>query len=289
MAKAGTLPRTPELPRNPNSGGEQSPNRVTLRIENELPIQGMAILRHCYRFVNEYWQHIDREPLPDQGFEEKFRESCVLKLPGWIVSQNWELNLGSGLLTASGVLHEVDAVVRNEPLRAIFELKNRQASPPDKNDAIVFFAKILDYLSLNPTLLKQTLIPIFISSVAFEYTGLAACLGLGIHPVAPGLRPVPLLVFNVRLLEAELTKGLVLPPEDADAFDEFRVALSRFSDTLAPADTNQRFDILNETTITVRAIRVGETGYLGDQLRSLNGECSRLIDVFKDAVRRTTA
>ncbi len=156
----------------------------------------MAILRHCYRFVNEDWQHVTREPLPDQGFEEKFRESCVLKLPDWIVSQSWELNLGSGRLTASGVLHEIDVVVRNEPFRAIFELKNRQASPPEKNDVIVFMAKMLDYLSLTPSLLKQTLIPIFISTVAFEYTGLAARLGLGIHPIAPGLRPVPLLVFK---------------------------------------------------------------------------------------------
>jgi hypothetical protein len=247
----------------------------------------MAMLRHCYRFVNEDWQHLDREQIPDQGFEQKFRESCVLKLPGWIVSQNWELNLGSGLLTASGVLHEVDVVVRNEPFRTIFELKNRQASPPEKNDVIVFFSKILDYLSLTPSLLKQTLIPVFISSVAFEYTGLAACLGLGIHPIAPSLRPVPLLVYNVRFLEAELEKGLVLPPEEADAFDDFCVALGRFSDMLAPADLNQRCDILNENTITIRAVRVGETGQFGDQLRSLNAECSRLIGVFRDAVKRT--
>lgn len=246
----------------------------------------MALLRHCYRYVNEDWQHVDRQPIPDQGFEEKFRESCVLKLHGWIVSQNWELNLGSGLLTASGVLHEIDVVVRNEPFRAIFELKNRQGSPPEKNDVIVFFAKMLDYLSLNTHVLKQTLIPVLMSSVAFEYTGLAACLGLGIHPIAPGLRPVPLLVYNIRLLEAELAKGVVLPPEEAAAFDDFCVAVGRFSDTIDPADMNRRFDMLNETTMTVRAVRVGQTVHLGDQLRSLNGECSRLIGVFKDAIRR---
>ena len=246
------------------------------------------MLRHCYRFVNEDWQHIDRVQLPDQGFEEKFRESCVLKLLGWIISQNWELNIGSGLLTASGVLHEIDVVTRNDQFRAIFELKNRQASPPEKNDAIVFYAKIMDYLSLNPDLLKQTIIPVFISTVAFEYTGLGACLGLGIHPIAPGLRPVPLLLYNIRLLETELSKGLVLAPEETGDFDDFCANVGRLSDTLSPGDPNQRFDMLSDTAITVKAVRVGETVSLGDQLRSLNGECSRLIGVFKEAVRRST-
>ena len=67
--------------------------------------------------------------------------------------------------------------------------KNR---PHEKNDVIVFFAKILDYICYNTDLLKQVLIPVFLSTFAFEYTGLAACLGLGIHPMAPGLRPLPL-------------------------------------------------------------------------------------------------
>ena len=54
---------------------------MTLRIENEMPQGGVALLRHSYLFVTEHWQHLTREPIPDQGFEERFRESCLL--PGW--------------------------------------------------------------------------------------------------------------------------------------------------------------------------------------------------------------
>ena len=56
---------------------------------------------------------------------------------------------------------------------------------------IVFFAKILDYLCWSPVLLRSYLLPVFVSSYAFEKSGLAACLGLGIHPVAPNFVHFP--------------------------------------------------------------------------------------------------
>lgn len=190
--------------------------------EVELPQSAIRLLRHSYLFVNERWQHLNREPIPDQSFEAKFRESCVQQ-PGWVVSQNRELHLGSNLVTVSSVLHEIDLVAQDEQFRGIFELKNRQADPPEKNDVIVFWAKLLDYLCFNPSLLKQVLVPTFLSAFAFEYTGLGACLGLGIHPVAPGLRPVPLLVDNARRMKVERDRGLELPAHEWDAYEEFSV------------------------------------------------------------------
>ena len=133
---------------------------------------------HCYKFVDSIWQHVDREPIPDQGFELRFRESCVKDLIDWNISQQREMHLGCNLQTASGVCHEVDIVAKSQDLIAILELKNRQGSPPEKNDVIVFFAKIFDYLALNPTLLLSEIIPIFMSNTQFEVTGLAACMGL---------------------------------------------------------------------------------------------------------------
>ena len=52
------------------------------------------------------------------------------------------MNLGMGLMTASSVLHEVDVVAQREPTLGILELRNRAWWPPEKNDVIVFFAKI---------------------------------------------------------------------------------------------------------------------------------------------------
>src|ERR1700722_17524244 len=125
---------------------------MALRVESPLPMTGLVLLRHCYRFVNDDWQHLPHDESADQGFEVKLRESCITKLVGWVVSQHREMNLGMGLLTASGVLHEIDVVTQREPTVGILELKNRVEWLPDKNDLIVFFAIIRGYLCLTPAL-----------------------------------------------------------------------------------------------------------------------------------------
>jgi hypothetical protein len=254
-----------------------------LRIEKPLPAPALDLLRHCYRFVNEEWQHLPRDGSVDQGFEVKLRESCVVKLNGWVVSQHREMNLGMGLITASGVLHEIDVIAQHEPTVGILELKNRAGWQPEKNDVIVLFAKILDYLCLTPALLRAYLVPIFVSSYAFQQSGLAACLGLGIHPVAPQLRPLPILLDNANRMTTEMDKGLALSSADALAFDDFCAKLANMLSLLAGADTNNRFDYFNDLTIAVRAFGGVDVEELADDLRTLNSECSRLIQVFKTA------
>jgi hypothetical protein len=255
------------------------------RVQNPLHPQAVTFLRYCYRFVNEDWQHLPRDESADQGFEVKFREGCVTKLGGWVISQPREMNLGAGLSTASGVLHEIDTVVQNEPVVGIVELKNRATDPTEKNDVIVFFAKILDYFCLTPALLRLRIVPVFVSSYAFEHSGLAACLGLGIHPVAPQLRPLPILIDNAKRMLVERDKGVTLSSENDGAFDDFCSHLSRMSSLLASADVNSRFDSLNESTIAVHASGGISVGELADELREMNGECARLIEVFR-AVKR---
>ena len=104
------------------------------QIENLTLATALKLLRHCYRFVNEEWQHLPRDSSADQGFEAKLRESCIAKLTGWVISQPREMNLGMGLMTASSVLHEVDVVAQREPTMGVLELKNRAGWPPVKND-----------------------------------------------------------------------------------------------------------------------------------------------------------
>jgi hypothetical protein len=254
-----------------------------LQIEEPLPLPGLVLLKHCYRFINEDWQHLPRDDSPDQGFEVRLRESCVKKLVGWVVSQNREMNLGMGLVTASGVLHEIDIVAQHEPTMGILELKNRQAWPPEKNDVIVFFAKILDYLCHTPAVLRAHLVPIFLSSYTFEQSGLAACLGLGIHPVAPQLRPLPILRDSANRMAAEVDKGLSLSSEDALAFSDFCAKLANMSSLLAGADANRRFDYFNDLTVAVRASGEIDVQEMADEIRKLNSECNRLLQVFRIA------
>jgi len=124
-------------------------------------------------------------------------------------------------MTASGVLHEIDVVTHLEPTLGILELKNRAGWPPEKNDIIVFFAKILDYLCLTPGLLRAYLAPTFLSTYPFDMSGLAACMGLGIHPVAPQLRPLPILLHNAKCMLREMEAGIPLSSSDGDAFEDF--------------------------------------------------------------------
>ena len=256
---------------------------MSLRIDKPFSPKSSVLLRHCYLFVNRDWQHLPRDESPDQGFESKFRESCIEKLGGWVVSQHREMGFGLGLMTASGVLHEIDIVAQGDPVIGVLELKNRPAWAPEKNDVIVFFAKILDYLCITPSLLQANVVPVFLSCHGFEQSGLAACLGLGIQPVAPSLRPLPVLVDNARCMLAERKNGVTLSAKDEDTFDDFCSNLSRMSSTLAPTEVNARFGYLNDSTIEVTAFGGVNVYELADELRRLNGESSYLLEAFQAA------
>jgi len=250
----------------------------------------LQFLALCYRFVTVEWQHANRDDIPDQGFERRCRERCVTGLGSdWTVSQPREMQLGAGLDTASGIGHEVDIVARHAEVIAPVEMKNRAGSPPEKNDVVVFFAKLIDYLCANPSLLQQEFCPVFITTTAFDVNGLGACVGLGIHPVAPGLRPLPALVYNARLMQNELDRGLVLGHAINERFDDFCARINSLSVALAATWFSQRFGNISDTRISIAARPELQTAALGAELQQLGGECSSLLFEFnqlKGAVRQ---
>lgn len=251
--------------------------------DENLPPSALQFLREAYRFVDREWQHLGREAGGDQGFEQRFRESCVAKFPDWTISQEREIRLGEGLNTASGVLHEVDIVAQTSDLVAVVEMKNRPTNPPEKNDAIIFFAKLLDYLALNPNLLLREVLPAFISSTSFDEHGLAACLGLGIHPIAPGLRPLPVLQDSALRMDVEVQKGIALARDTKDTFDEFCVELNRLSLDLEETWLTNRCGYSSENTIVLKSVGGLPTLTLSRELRRLNGDCTKLLTDFGNA------
>ncbi len=246
----------------------------------------LVFLRHCYKFLNQDWQHADRESLPDQGFEIRLRESCILNSKEWRVSQPWELNLGCDAGTSSATLHEIDLVVEQNDSFGIVEAKNRPFDLPAKNDVIVFFAKILDYLTCNPSITQKEICPVFISTFAFERSGLAACLGLGIHPIGPLIRPLPILSDLVRKMEAELRNDLEVGPEQLETFADFRAEVNDVATYLRDTWFTARFGYQSPDSIISRAVRGLETLTLSEKFVELNGTCSRLIGAFKEAKAR---
>ena len=243
----------------------------------------LAFLQRCFQFVSVEWPHAEREQLPDAGFEQRFRESCVQKLDGWSISEPRELWLGSGLDTASGVAHEIDVVARHLNATAVLEAKNL-GDGPGKNDVVIFHAKLVDYMLANPDLASNKLCLAFMSRSSFEPRAMAACLGLGIHPVASDIRPFPMLVHNALCMEHELQKGLVLQSEVYDGFEDYCASLNRLGFALNQTWPDNRFGYLSEDTLLVKALAPLPVDELASQLRQANGDCIDLIHRFHIAL-----
>ncbi|MDD9987564.1 MAG: hypothetical protein OXQ31_14920 [Spirochaetaceae bacterium] len=191
--------------------------------------------------------------------------------------------LGAGFETASGVLHEIDIVARRPESTAIIEVKNRKSAPPTKNDVIVFFAKILDYLAANTALIDNDVCLVFVSSGPFEPTGLAACMGLGIHPVGPDIRPLPILVRNAIIMESEIRRGLRVPAETQERFDDMCARLNNLSSTLRDTWLDSRCGHVSEDKIVLKAVAPLRTIALAQEMWQLNADCADLLDHFRAA------
>lgn len=255
---------------------------MPIRPEIAPPAASLNFLKRCYRFVSLEWHHSAREPLPDDGFEQRFRESCISNLPDWVVSEPRELRLGAGLDSASGVAHEIDLIARHPTVIAVLEAKNR-GDLPGKNDVIVFYAKMLDYLLANPDLAMGDLCLAFMSRNSFDDSGLAACLGLGIHPIASDLRPLPVLIDSAMRMENELRQGLAMPSDTQDRFDDLCAQLNSLDAALDETWLDNRCGYLSDDSLVFRAVAPLQTRTLAQQLRQANSDCTDILNDFRSA------
>ena len=237
----------------------------------------LDVLKRCYLFVSREWHRIPREPSQDEGFEQRFRESCLRGLPNWAISGEREMQLGERRETASGVLHEVDIVARHTDATVMCELKNRRGVLPDKNDVIVFFAKILDFLAANPVLMLKDVCLALASSRSFEDSGLAACLGLGIHPIGSDIRPLPILIRNAMIMENEIRQGLQIESSTQGRFEDLCAQLNRLAATLSSTWLDNRCGYHTENTVLLRTVEYIDTMELAHQIRYVNGLCTEIL------------
>ncbi len=256
---------------------------MLIRPENEPPGPTLEFLKRCFRFVSWEWPHAVREPVPDEGFEELFRDSCVRQLPGWSVAPSREMWLGAGLETLSGTQHEVDIVAKTVGTTSVAELKNLGGGP-GKNDIIVFYAKILDYLLANPELAYDDVCLAFVSRVTFDQRGLAACLGLGIHPVASDIRPLPVLISNAMAMQVELDRGLRVDSETLARFEDFCANLNRVTFALRETWLDHRCDYLSsDDALLFRAVEPVDAVDLARELRQANSDWIAIYRAFLHA------
>ncbi len=220
--------------------------------------------------------------MPDGGFEQRFRESCERYLIGWSVAHIREMWLGAGLETSSGTFHEVYIVARTDGATAVAELKNR-GGRPGKNDIIVFFAKILDYVLANPDLTLQDVCLSFMSSTPFDDRGLAACLGLGIHPIASDIRPLPILVENARAMQVELDNGLVVSAATRNDFENLCVQLNNIEFALRETWLSNRFRHNSDESIVVWVTEPIKVDDIAHDLRQANSDFIAIYNSFRRA------
>ena len=256
---------------------------MLIRPENQSPKPVLDFLKCCFRFVSQEWPHAIREPIPDQGFEERFRDTCTRRLPGWTVSPPREMRLGAGLDTLSGTLHEVDIVVKTSRTTSVAELKNLGGGP-GKNDVIIFYAKVLDYLLANPDLAYDDICLAFVSRSSFDQRALSACLGLGIHPIASNIRPLPVLINNAMLMQVELDRGLQIDSETLARFEDFCANLNRLAFALRETWLEYRCEYnSSEDSLLFRAVEPIDAGGLTHDLQQANGDCISIHRVFQQA------
>ena len=258
---------------------------MLIRPEIASPASTLEFLRHCFRFVSCEWRHALPEGVPDAGFEGQFRDSCVRRLSGWSIARPREMQLGAWLDTLSGTLHEVDIVAKTSGASAAAELKNLRGGP-GKNDVVIFYAKILDYLLANPDLARDDICLAFVSGTTFDDKVLAACLSLGIHPVSSDIRPLPVLVHNARVMQEELNRGLQVAPQVLARFDDFCANLNRVSFALRETWLDRRCRyISSDDGLLFQAVEQIEMDDLALELRQANNACIAIYRDFQQAQR----
>lgn len=259
---------------------------MSVQIDDSFTPITLQFLKRCFKFVDQEWRIAPRETLPDKGFEIRFRENYIRQMPGWSISHSGQVNF-EGQYTASGLSHEISLISHHPEGVGILEMQNDQDVSPGKNDIIVFFAKVLDYVMNNPLLAQRDICPVFVSSHKFEEMSLSACLSLGIHPVAPGLRPLPLLVDGARRMGNELNKGLLLAPNIFNDYAELCGRLNKISSRLQGTWLSNRCGYQSDSTVVLRSTVVEDPISLSHELKSANEECSNLLAEFRTAKMRS--
>ena len=258
---------------------------MPIRLEYQPSHLSLEFLKRCFRFVSAEWSHEPRINVPDDGFEQRFRESCERHLNGWSVAPIREMWLGAGLDTLSGTLHEIDIVARTSGATAVAELKNL-GGRPGKNDIIVFYAKVLDYVLANPDLASEDVCLAFMSSTSFDDRGLAACLGLGIHPVASDIRPLPVLINNAMAMQVELERGLQVDSETLTRFEDFCANLHRVVFALQETWLDRRCNYISSTDgLLFQVVEPIDVDDWARALRQANSDCIAIYQAFQHAQR----
>jgi hypothetical protein len=195
--------------------------------------------------------------------------------PGFVVSLPREMRLGGSYQSTSGILHELDLVCSRGDLRIVWELKH-WSNHAEKNAVVGFWAKLIDFLAANSDLAAQENVPVFMTTSTFDAHGLAAALGLGIEPLAPGLRPLPVLAYNLRLLDAELKRTPAFRADVEGLVDDYGASCARLATLLVGSSMSERVGRISDTAISLKTRSFDDAVEAASLLRLANGQWTNI-------------
>jgi hypothetical protein len=104
---------------------------------------------YSWLFVSKEWDKLRRMPVPDKGFEERFREYICTKISFDSMSNVRDMGLGFSHETLSGVPHELDLICLKNKELLVFELKHYETSNLSKEIVFTFLGKMIDFYFRN--------------------------------------------------------------------------------------------------------------------------------------------
>lgn len=175
----------------------------------DLPKQ---LVYHAHRFVRDF-RPIAEGSEAGMEFEDRFRDTLAARIPFDLISSKRDMGLGQGLVSRSGLSHELDLISRLSTDFFTFELKHYAESQINKEMVMVFHQKVLDFYLENYAVLEQfTLHRLFVTRSAQIDVGIRQfCAAWGILLVDPHLLSLPICEIIVDAIHSETMQGV--PPD----------------------------------------------------------------------------
>jgi hypothetical protein len=144
---------------------------------------------YSWLFVRKEWDRLSRMPIPDKGFEEKFRDYLYSKINFDVISDVRDTGFGLSYSTVSSIPHELDIICTKEKHKFVFELKHYEISNITKELIFIFLGKVMDFYFKNPEVLSNYKITMFFVTINRNVDDAIRklCITYGIKLIEPSL------------------------------------------------------------------------------------------------------
>lgn len=149
---------------------------------------------YSWLFVHK-WDELKKQPIPDKGFEESFREYLYKKINFDVISDVRDTGFGLSYFTLSTVPHELDVICTKNHDKFVFELKHYEVMDISKELLFTFLGKVIDFYFKNAEVLSNYKITmLFVTINKYVNDSIRKlCIAYGIKLIEPSLMSLGIL------------------------------------------------------------------------------------------------